>query len=339
MVSADREIELLHELKQLRRENQRLRLLNKKIIQERDETTRTFRELFDKTPHIAVQGYSPERKLIYWNRYSEELYGYSRDEVLGRSWEDLFIPEEMQSAAINRIEHWLAQGGGTMPAIEVVRRHKDGSEVPVYSQYVVTRTLSGGAEIYCLDIDLQELKRSEALLEKTLILSVTDPLTGLYNRGYYNQQILPEMHRARRDGKYLVYAMLDLDHFKKYNDTYGHLKGDELLRKISSIFQQQLSRAGDYVFRMGGEEFLVLYSTSDESSAVVLLENLLVAIEDLDIPHANNLPYGHVTSSAGVYLYHPEDNLSPDVLYARADKALYAAKEAGRNCVVVYQST
>nr|WP_320049680.1 diguanylate cyclase [uncultured Desulfuromonas sp.] len=335
----DLQNELRQELDKLRRENQRLAEENRRILRQRDETTRVFRDLFDKTPHIAVQGYSHSRRLIYWNRYCEELYGYSKTEVLGRTWEDLFIPKEMQQAAAQRIDGWLQQGD-VMPAIEVVRRHKDGSQVPVYSQHVIVHTGQGDKEIYCLDIDLRELKRSEDLLEKTLILSVTDPLTGLYNRGYYNQTILNEMHRARRDGKILVYAMLDLDYFKKYNDTYGHLKGDELLVRLATVFKNQLARAGDYVFRMGGEEFLVLYSVDNACDVPLMMNNLLMAIEDMDIDHRKNQPYGRVTSSAGVYLHAPEENLSADDLYSRADQALYVAKAQGRNrCIFFHDIT
>lgn len=331
----DHQDDLREELHKLREENQRLAQENQRILRQRDETTRVFRNLFDKTPHIAVQGYSRERKLIYWNLYCEELYGYSKDEVLNRTWEELFIPEEMRQAAAEKIDAWVEQGE-VMPAIEVVRRHKDGSQVPVYSQHVLVHTSQGDKEIYCLDIDLRELKRSEDLLEKTLILSVTDPLTGLYNRGYYNQTIVNEMQRARRDGKVLVYAMLDLDYFKKYNDTYGHLKGDELLTRLATVLKNHLARAGDYVFRMGGEEFLVLYAIDDPADVPLMMENLLMAIEDMNIDHRKNLPYGRVTSSAGVYLHRPEENLSADDLYSRADQALYAAKARGRNCCVFF---
>lgn len=333
MVDQQRDLKI--ELNKLRLENQRLAAENQRIMEQRDATTRMFRDLFDKTPHIAVQGYSRNRELIYWNRYCEELYGYARDEVLGRTWEELFIPAEMRHAAVHRLDSWLEEGC-VMPAIEVVRRHKNGSEVPVYSQHVLIRTGNGDVEIYCLDIDLGELKHSEALLEKTLILSVTDPLTGLYNRGYYNQTIVNEMQRARRDGKKLVYAMLDLDYFKKYNDTYGHLKGDELLVKLATVLKNQLARAGDFVFRMGGEEFLVLYAIDDSQDVPLMMENLLAAIEDMNIDHRKNLPYGKVTTSIGVYLHLPEENLSPDDLYSRADQALYAAKAQGRNRCVFY---
>ncbi|WP_321532835.1 sensor domain-containing diguanylate cyclase [uncultured Desulfuromonas sp.] len=331
----DHKEDLIEELHKLREENQRLAHENQRILRQRDETTRVFRNLFDKTPHIAVQGYSRERKLIYWNLYCEELYGYSKEEVLDRTWEELFIPEPMRQAAAKKIDAWVAQGE-VMPPIEVVRRHKDGSQVPVYSQHVLVHTPQGDKEIYCLDIDLRELKRSEDLLEKTLILAVTDPLTGLYNRGYYNQTIVNEMQRARRDGKVLVYAMLDLDYFKKYNDTYGHLKGDELLTRLATVLKNHLARAGDHVFRMGGEEFLVLYAIDDPTDVPLMMDNLLMAIEDMNIAHRKNQPYGRVTSSAGVYLYRPEENLSADDLYSRADQALYAAKARGRNCCVFF---
>ncbi len=123
-----------------------------------------FRTLFEDTPGIAVQGYDAGRRVIFWNRASEKLYGYAKDEALGRQLEDLIIPDEMREAVVAAVSGWIA-GGPPIPAAELVLRHKDGSAVQVFSTHAM-QPGPDGPEMYCIDIDVAAQKRTEAELKR-----------------------------------------------------------------------------------------------------------------------------------------------------------------------------
>ncbi len=122
-----------------------------------------FRTLFENTPSIAVQGYDAQRRVIFWNRASEELYGYSKGEALGQQLEDLIIPDAMRRSVVDAVNAWVG-GGPAIPAAELVLRHKDGAAVPVFSSHAMQQGTSG-PEMYCIDIDLTEQKRTETELK------------------------------------------------------------------------------------------------------------------------------------------------------------------------------
>ena len=126
---------------------------------------RRFRELFEQVENIAVQGYDKHRQVIFWNQASERLYGYTREEALGRQLEDLIIPPAMREIVVGLVTAW-ANGGPAIPSEELVLRAKDGSPVPVYSSHVMLRNCAGEPEMYCLDVDLGEQKKVSAELEE-----------------------------------------------------------------------------------------------------------------------------------------------------------------------------
>ncbi|MBC8412508.1 diguanylate cyclase [bacterium] len=178
---------------------------------------------------------------------------------------------------------------------------------------------------------------SEKQKDELRRLSITDHLTGMHNRYYYDEVINKEMQRAKRNKKYLVYAMFDLDHFKHYNDIYGHQKGDLLLQKVSSVFHENLSRTSDFCFRLGGEEFLALYTVENEMQVITVAEKIREGIFALNVEHVKSEPFNKVTSSGGIAIYSPDSEVNEDTLYARADNALYKAKSSGRNQIVVFE--
>ncbi|MEO1347400.1 MAG: PAS domain S-box protein [Cyanobacteria bacterium J06635_15] len=128
-----------------------------------EESEQRFRSLFESTPNIAVQGYDRHRRVIYWNDASEQLYGYSQAEAVGQQLEDLIIPLEMQSWAIEAVKTWL-DGGQPVPAGELNLRRKDGSKVEVFSSHIMLTNLAGEQEMYCVDVDLSDRKRAERQL-------------------------------------------------------------------------------------------------------------------------------------------------------------------------------
>lgn len=179
--------------------------------------------------------------------------------------------------------------------------------------------------------DITDKKRIEQI-------SITDEMTGLYNRRFFNVIIEKELGRARRESHELVFAMLDIDFFKQYNDNYGHQKGDEILIQVSAIMSDMLSRGSDYCFRLGGEEFGILFTNEDTSNSFDFVDSIRRAIEGEAIEHKWSAVAGVVTVSGGMYTIAPGDVVPMELLYQNADKALYAAKGQGRNRIVVSSS-
>jgi diguanylate cyclase (GGDEF)-like protein len=160
-------------------------------------------------------------------------------------------------------------------------------------------------------------------------MAYADGLTGIFNRRYFEMRIAEEMERARRYDNALALIMVDLDHFKRLNDEFGHLLGDEVLRQVTTLFGQNL-RKSDIVCRYGGEEFVLLMPQTTVEQATAAAEKLRKAIETWSFPGVA----WPVTISSGVSSF-PADGDSRDALVSAADRALYAAKQGGRNRVVV----
>ena len=166
-------------------------------------------------------------------------------------------------------------------------------------------------------------------------LSVTDSLTGLANRRCFNEFLNREWLRDQREQQPFSVIMIDIDHFKKYNDHYGHLEGDVCLQKVSWALQGALCRAGDLLARYGGEEFVAILPHTNRQGAVELAETFHSRIRELKIPHGASPVATTVTISAGIASVHPNQSLSPSQVVAMADEALYMAKQAGRNQSVI----
>jgi diguanylate cyclase (GGDEF)-like protein len=172
-----------------------------------------------------------------------------------------------------------------------------------------------------------DLEAKNAALDR---LARTDALTGLSNRRYLDERIAAEMARAVREGGCMALVMIDVDHFKRYNDTYGHAAGDDCLRGVASAIGTVANRANDVAARFGGEEFAILLPGTDAEGALRVAEAARHAVCALALPHSENAP-GIVTVSAGVASVHPRDAGDTRVLLEAADAALYRAKEGGRN--------
>jgi diguanylate cyclase (GGDEF)-like protein len=166
------------------------------------------------------------------------------------------------------------------------------------------------------------------------LLALEDALTGLSNRRQFDLFILAEMGRARRTQTSLALLMIDVDHFKSFNDQSGHLAGDECLRKISAIITDNIKRPGDLAARYGGEEFAVVLPGTDYVGAFLVAEKIRRAVQQAGIAHSTS-PEGTVTVSLGVCAYDPAAQAQPDDLIGAADKALYVAKASGRNMSVI----
>jgi diguanylate cyclase (GGDEF)-like protein len=172
-------------------------------------------------------------------------------------------------------------------------------------------------------------------LEESAALSVheaalRDRLTGVYNRGVFDDRLTSEIAFAKRHGSPLSVVHFDIDHFKKFNDTYGHLTGDAVLIAVGKQVQDTV-RTEDIVARYGGEEFVVIARDTPADRAEILGERIRAAVERAEVESDDQTL--KVTTSVGIATYGPDSDLAPEALVGEADRALYAAKEGGRNCV------
>ncbi|RIX42472.1 MAG: diguanylate cyclase [Rhodocyclales bacterium GT-UBC] len=226
-------------------------------------------------------------------------------------------------SSLNRdedIERGIAAGGDdylSKPISEVVL----GAKIRAMQRIIQMRT-SLVVLARKLDSANQELKR----------LSAIDGLTGISNRRLFDDFIAREWRRARRAECSVALMMCDVDHFKRFNDTYGHQAGDDCLRQVASAIQSVMDRASDIVARYGGEEFVVVLPETSIGGALFVAEKIRHAVHALNIPHAES-PQGRVTLSIGIANHVPVENENPEILISAADRALYQAKHDGRDRV------
>ena len=182
-----------------------------------------------------------------------------------------------------------------------------------------------------IKLSLSNLKLREKLREQ----ATRDPLTGLYNRRHLEDSLSRELHRARRGESPLCIAMLDLDHFKSFNDTFGHQAGDLLLRELGQVLREKL-RKSDIACRYGGEEFVIVMPDSSLADTCQRVEEIRALVKKLEIRYGEQL-LGTITISAGIAGTREHGGVTMRELLHAADTALYAAKQAGRDRIVVYQ--
>lgn len=182
--------------------------------------------------------------------------------------------------------------------------------------------------------ELEELKKSlEMLTAKLERLSVIDGLTNIANRRHFDNFLDFSWRCAMRDSQTLSILMIDVDHFKLFNDNYGHQKGDECLKKVAETLGRFGSRAKDLVARYGGEEFAYILANTTKFHLLNMGENIRQAIEDLNIPHGFSAVSDRVTISVGASICIPTRDLTHGLLVQAADQGLYQAKRGGRNSV------
>lgn len=268
--------------------------------------------------HLLTYQTSSEGKITGISTALTKQLGYEPEEIIGKSMEQLF-PEAVQSDPENedKICAFKTQEGETVWI--------KSSEIPTFN---FLGEFTGN--LY-LQEDITDYKRIKEM-------SIRDDMTGLYNRRYFNQVFAQCIDQAHRYDIHNGFALLDVDNFKKYNDTYGHQEGDQVLKSVASTLQKCFKRKGDYVFRIGGEEFGILCTVTEEKDVEILVNIAREAIASLEIPHTGN-PAKKVTISAGVITFSKSTLLDENELYKMADVALYEAKSNGRNQVRIAGNT
>lgn len=286
------------------------------------ESEARFRHILQDVDGVSVQGYDADGQVRYWNRASEELYGYSAAEAVGSNLLDLIIPPEMREDVRENLERMLEGGGIENGEMELMR--KDGSRVPVYSSHTVLRRPDGAPELFCVDIDLSERKAHEDALDR---MAHYDPLTGLPNRRLMAGMLEQMMARARRAQSSFALCYLDLDDFKPINDAMGHEIGDRVLVEVGQRLRR-LIRGSDLVARLGGDEFVLALDGVGDGPE--LGKRLRFILDGISRPIELDGRHFQVRGSIGVTLY-PQDDADPDTLLRHADQAMYRAKAMGRN--------
>ncbi|RMG73826.1 MAG: diguanylate cyclase [Nitrospirae bacterium] len=182
----------------------------------------------------------------------------------------------------------------------------------------------------------QMAKALEEANERLKRLSSLDGLTGIANRRVFDETLEAELKRAKRQKSPISLILIDVDYFKLYNDSYGHIKGDECLKKIADVLSGALKRAGDLAARYGGEEFACILANTDVEGALGMAEKICAGVRALKIPHERS-PFGIVTVSIGIASLIPSKSLTVERLINCADTALYRAKRDGKNQIKVYR--
>ncbi len=277
------------------------------------------------------------------NKKWEEVTGNSRSSVLGRTDVDLFPGED--GLEFRRLDMEAMRRGQVVEDEEALtgpegERHFLSIKFPLRNPDGSVRGLCGiSSDITQRKADEQRIRELAAQLELerdyAQASALTDGLTRLANRRHFDDTLNAEFYRLKRSWAPLSLIMLDVDHFKNFNDHYGHPAGDACLRAIGAAIQATVGRASDLAARFGGEEFAVVLPETDAAGALGMAERIRKAVEDLALPHGWNSAGPTVTVSLGVVTRSASDLASPDRMVHLADKALYAAKLGGRNRVSV----
>jgi diguanylate cyclase (GGDEF)-like protein/PAS domain S-box-containing protein len=278
-----------------------------------------WHRLADSVEDLAIILLDRTGRIVSWNRGAEKLKGYSADEIIGRSF-SIFYPDEAlevghpqreleAAAAMGRYdeEGWRVRKDDTRfwAHVVITALHDDEGDIEGFGK--ITRDLTPVKQAE------EQRARAFALLEAT---AATDSLTGLANRRAWDETLERELPRAARDGTPVCVVMLDLDHFKAYNDEHGHRQGDHFLRRCAVVWRGKL-RPSDVLARYGGEEFALCLPRCRAAEAVALVDRL------------RSTTPNERTCSAGVAEWDGQESI--DRLFGRADRALYDAKAGGRN--------
>ncbi len=289
------------------------------------DTAREIEDLYNYAP-CGYHSLNHKGMIVKMNQTELDWLGYRADELIGKVYYPQLLTPESQAVFKDHFPVFLRQGYISDMEFDLIR--KDGSLMPVMvsataikdsdDQFVMSRSTV---------FDMTERKHLEEQLREQ---ATTDFLTGLNNRRHFSEKTKKELARARRMEKALSFMILDLDHFKELNDTYGHDAGDIALKTFAQICTDTL-REFDILGRLGGEEFAVLLPETDSRSAIEVAERLCKIVANTPISISDNKKL-HITVSIGVTSCDPADSQMQDLL-RRADDALYRAKNNGRNQV------
>lgn len=279
----------------------------------------------------GIIGVNREGTVIIFNEAAEKLTGLSSEEVLGKvSITDVYHPPELARDIKKKLYSPDHGGVGRVDGIEVYVKGADCEKIPI--RLSASLLTENGKEIGSVGF-FHDLTQRKHLEEELRRLSITDTLTGLYNRRHFHTILSDEVMRSARYDRRLTLAFFDLDNFKPFNDTYGHQEGDNILRLVSKSMKAML-RSTDHAFRLGGDEFAFLMVETDLENGAPVLERFRINFNDQWPRRMSYLgdKLKPVTMSIGVAQL--SDKEKSDKFQLRADLAMYEAKGAGGNRTV-----
>jgi diguanylate cyclase (GGDEF)-like protein/PAS domain S-box-containing protein len=280
-----------------------------------------------------------DNPLIFVNPAFERMTGYSSEEITNVNCRYL-QNNDREQPELRIVKNAIKAG---QYCLVIVRNYrKDGtmfwnelSISPIYdANGVVTNFIGIQKDVTARVLIQQQLRDENQSLAEIRVnleqLAIKDGLTGIYNRRFFDMQLEIQWGIARRNNEPLTLIMIDVDHFKQFNDIYGHNAGDNALKRIADSLNKSFLRSSDFVARYGGEEFVVLSVGMTQAQAALFTATLCQRVRDLGIPHSASST-GYITVSIGfsVHAFVTHDHSS--VLLGRADKSLYAAKQRGRD--------
>ncbi len=282
----------------------------------------------------SILAIDEDMKILLFNREAEKTFGYSSDEIVGQHL-NVLIPSCFHEQHNQHVCEFLkspvtARLMNERANVEVEGLRRDGStffsEISIIKVQLVKRTI--------LVAIIRDITKSKELQEKLVFLSEHDSLTGILNRRKIEENLQKEMERASRYDRPLSLLLIDIDHFKKINDTFGHDVGDLALKHLVSVLTNYLRKV-DSLGRWGGEEFVILLPEVDEKGILVVAEKLRKAVEIHPLKTREQKKEVSFTVSLGGAT-HDASGISPEIFIKQADEALYQAKQEGRNRFCLY---
>lgn len=291
------------------------------------ESVRRFHSTFDSAP-IGMALVGIDGRFLQANDALCRILGYRQEELQQKTFQEITHPEDLQTD-LPMLEE-LHTGRRESYQIEKRYLHKDGHVIWILLSRSTVRDSNN--KILYLIAQIQDVTERKSLMDKLSLQANQDYLTNLFNRRFFMEQAEVELARAKRYGKPLSLLMLDIDHFKNINDTYGHKSGDIVLQKLSGLLLEKL-RTVDVVGRIGGEEFAILLPESNLNNAIEVAERLREDTAETEVKLEGG-KIVHLTVSIGIAMLNDRD-INLDVMFNLADQALYKAKNGGRNKVCV----
>ncbi len=297
--------------------------LSKKVQKkEFDDTLLGYMNLIDRyiiTVDIDISGKITRASDAFYN-----ISGYTKEDLTGRPYRSII--HDMDNEIYEGIWHELEHDGRWHGQI----KNKTKDDKYFWVNAIISPIYSNSGEKNGYTLIKQDIT-DKKMLEK---IAITDALTNLYNRRYFNEVMPKIINIAKRYGNFISFAMMDIDFFKGYNDTYGHQAGDEVLKKVAAVLTSSAARGDDYCFRIGGEEFAVAFGGESGEKAVGFMTRIKEKIEALKIENRASTVSRYVTVSIGLNCRNGQQIEDINELYQDTDRLLYQAKESGKNKVV-----
>jgi diguanylate cyclase (GGDEF)-like protein/PAS domain S-box-containing protein len=277
-------------------------------------------------------------RLLEADLVMQEILGYTEEELRNKRFFDFTHPDDTK---INmKLHRDLLEGKLDHYHMEKRYIRKDGKVI--WGDLTVSMFHHNPPSMMAMVQDITDRKRLEQQLreaqERWQQLSNIDGLTGIANRRCFDETLEFEWRRSARNFTPLSLILLDIDYFKEYNDAYGHLSGDDCLKLVAQTIKATLARPTDLACRYGGEEFAIILPATNQEGAAKAAESIRAAIENLEIPHIRSQISDHLTISVGMTTRIPTNNSNTQDIIIESDKALYLAKQEGRNRIKAYST-